>query len=219
MSQRHATLLLGSSRKRKNTMVFATSLSESLERRGYSTEFFHSIDAYVEIPDIMLDSLKGSEMLCVLTPLYSDFLPYTLIKTLEELSDKYRDVLRGKSLFGFSQCAFPFWRLNEASLKSIELFGKENGMNWLGGIAYGGAGMMDCKHLSEMGSKGEKMMKGFDMAVSAMAEGKKIPEECQAEFELNIPGMLKRPVCWMINKRIRKMERETGKHFEDRPYA
>ena len=137
---------------------------------------------------------------------------------MEMILRDQKQVLEGKYLFGFSQCAFPFWRLNEGSLKAMEIFGKQAKMKWLGGLAYGGAGMMACNDLSEMGKKGQKLIEGFELCAQSILKGEKIPEEAQKLFEFGIPGILKRPVGLFLNHRIKKMEKELGVEIGKKAY-
>lgn len=218
MDKKNVVFILGSSQKKKNTYVFAKSLMKSFEDRGNPTRIFYSIDNFKELTDKLIGALRSSDVLCLLTPLYADYIPYTMIKTMEMLLKSQKHILNGKYLFGFSQCAFPFWRLNEGSLKAMEIFGKQAKMKWLGGLAFGGAGLMDCEDLSEMGKKGQKLIKGLDISAQAIIKGETIPPEAQKLFEFSIPGIFKRPVGLLLNHRIKKIEKELGLKIGEKAY-
>jgi len=218
MPDKTAAFILGSSRKKKNTYVFARSLMKAFEKRDYNPGIHYSIDNVKELSDSFIQTVETADILCILTPLYADFLPSHLIRVLELLEDGHNQLLKDKRLFGFSQCAFPFYRLNECSIKSLEIFARKTGMRWTGGLMCGGAGMMDCEALEEMGKKGEKMIKALDMAAEEIAQGKKVPEEAQKLLIVNLPRFLKRPVTWFINRNVRKIEKEIGKDLEREAY-
>ena len=218
MDKKNVVFILGSPRKKKNTYVFAKSLMKSFEDRGNPTRIFYSIDNFENLTDKLIGTLRNSHIVCFLCPLYADYLPYPMIKTMEMILRDQKQVLEGKYLFGFSQCAFPFWRLNEGSLKAMEIFGKQAKMKWLGGLAYGGAGMMACNDLSEMGKKGQKLIEGFELCAQSILKGEKIPEEAQKLFKFGIPGILKRPVGLFLNHRIKKMEKELGVEIGKKAY-
>lgn len=126
--------------------------------------------------------------------------------------------LASKKIFGFSQCAFPFYRLNECSIKSMELFAKKERMNWTGGLMYGGAGLMDCEALEEMGKKGQKMIQALELAVEGIVDTGKVPKKSQELLAMNIPGILRRPVMWFINRNVKKLEKEVGKPLDEQAY-
>jgi len=218
MADKTVTLILGSSRKKKNTFVFAKTMIQAFEERGYSTQILYSIENYLGLKDAFINGIEQSQIVCILSPLYADFMPYHLVKILE-LIEAQKDLdLKDKKLFGFSQCAFPFYRLNECSIKSMELFGKKLKMTWTGGLMYGGAGLMDCKALEDMGKKGQKMIQALYLAVEGITQTGKVPNESQELLAMNIPGILRRPVMWFINRNIRKLEKEIGKPLDSQAY-
>jgi len=218
MTDKIVAFILGSSRKKKNTFVFAKTMIQAFEERGYSTQILYSIENYQGLRDDFIKGIQQSQIVCILSPLYADFMPYHLVQTLE-LIEAQKDLdMKGKALFGFSQCAFPFYRLNECSIKSMELFAKKLKMNWTGGLMYGGAGMMDCEALEEMGKNGQKMIKALNLAVEGITQTGKVPEASQGLLAMNIPGIFRRPVMWFINRNVKKLEKEIGKPLDSQAY-
>jgi len=218
MNDHKAIIVLGSSRKKKNTFVFAKAMKASFEKRGFSTELFYSIDLYRGLTQPFIQAINASQMICILSPLYADYMPYHLVKLLELMEAQPDLNLRGKKGFGFSQCAFPFYRLNECSVKAMALFAKQMNMDWTGSLMYGGAGLMDCESLEQMGKKGRKMIRAFDLAVEGMIQTSTVPEKSQEMLAMTIPGFLKRPVMWMINKNVREVEKEVGQPLDVQAY-
>ncbi len=218
MSDKNVTFILGSSRKKKNTFVFAKALKASYEKRGFSTDIFFSIDLYRGLTEPFIHAVNQSRMICILSPLYADYMPFHLVKVLELIEGQPNLDLQGRSVFGFNQCAFPFYRLNECSIKSMALFTRRMKMNWMGGLMYGGAGLMDAESLEEMGKKGRRMIQAFDLAVDGMVQNGIVPEKSQKLLAMNIPGFFKRPVMWMINHHVRKLEKEIGQALDAQAY-
>src|SRR6056297_4296522 len=109
-------------------------------------------------------------------------------------------------------------RLSLLSIKSMELFAKKLKMNWTGGLMYGGAGMMDCEALEEMGKNGQKMIKALNLAVEGITQTGKVPEASQGLLAMNIPGIFRRPVMWFINRNVKKLEKEIGKPLDSQAY-
>ena len=190
----------------------------SFEKRGLKSTVLYSIDNYNGLTDTFIGTVENSQILCLLSPLYADYMPFHLVRVLELLESKKDLDLQGKKLFGFSQCAFPFYRLNERSIKSMGFFARKTAMHWTGGLMYGGAGLMDCESLEEMGRKGKKMILALDLAAEGILQTGKVPRQSQDLLQMNIPSFLKRPVMWFINRNVRKIEKEVGKPIGTQAY-
>jgi len=218
MTNNKVAYILGSSRKKKNTYAFAKSLMHSFEKRNFESTVLYSIDNYNRLTETFISTIKESETICILCPLYADFIPFHLVKVLELLESQKDLSLKGKKLFGFSQCAFPFYRLNECSISSMAFFVRHTAMHWTGGLMYGGAGMMDCESLDELGKKGQKMILAMDLAAEGIIQSGKVPSQSQELLQMNIPSFLKRPVMWFINRNVKKIEKEVGKPIDAQAY-
>jgi multimeric flavodoxin WrbA len=215
---KRALLIVGSSRKKKNTYIFAKTFRKAFEERGVKTTMIYSIDNYDKIKTETIQKVNISDIVGFLSPLYADYMPAHMLKFLEMLSEKNSVILKNKILFGMSQCAFPYWKLNANSVKSMEFYAKENSMNFAGGLSYGGAGLMDGESFEEMGSRGKKLIKGINIAVEGILNDSKIPEISQKLFELIIPKIFTYPMLWYVNANTKKLEKKIGKNIETQAY-
>ena len=66
-------LIIGSSRKKKNTYVFSKSFANSFESRGLKTEIIYTVDHYKAISSDVLQKTENADIIGFLTPLYADF--------------------------------------------------------------------------------------------------------------------------------------------------
>jgi len=217
VSPKTVCLFLGSPRKKQNTYQFSQAFLQDFERLGWSVERHFLSENFPELSPVFLGDLGDSSLFGILSPMYADFLPYPMIQVLETLSDSHGGLLEGKSLFGFSQCAFPFWKLNLPSLGAMEFFGRQNGMQWLGGLAYGGAGMMAGQPLESMGKRGKKNLRGIKLMVEAVVEGRIVPHEAQELLEVNLPDWTRKPLSWFLNARVKKIQKQVGKDLSQKP--
>ena len=217
MSPKKVCLFLGSPRKKQNTFQFSQAFLREFEALGWSVERHFLSENYPDLSPVFRTDLEDSSLFGILSPMYADFLPFPTIQVLETLTDKHPGLLKGKSLFGFSQCAFPFWKLNLPSLGAMEFFGRQNGMQWLGGLAYGGAGMMAGRPLESMGKRGQKNVKGIRRMVEAVVEGRIVPHEAQQLLEVNLPGWTRKPLSWFLNARVKKIQKQVGKDLSQKP--
>ncbi|HWQ29420.1 MAG TPA: hypothetical protein VN549_00405 [Negativicutes bacterium] len=83
-------------------------------------------------------------------------------------------------------------------------------MNWLGGLAYGGGGMIDGKRMEELGKRGEKITGGFRLALDNMLKGDRIPAEAQELLTLRIPRLLYGLLAAFLNTKAAKLAKESG---------
>jgi len=154
--------------------------------------------------------ISQNDIIAMIAPLYSDTLPCFDIWLLEKLADECGNDLKGKSFFAVGQCGFPDITRIEPLLDSCRLFAGETGMNWLGGLAYGGGAMLNGALLEELGKKGENITLGFKLALQEILQDKKIPSKSQELITIKIPKLLYRPLAAYLNNNARKQAREAG---------
>ena len=212
MASKAIAIINGSTRPGKNSYIFAQSLKMIFEEKGYSADINWVMDSFRNkmVDDGLLQSIKKSRIIGVVTPLYADFLTYPLTWLIADLNEKHRDILKGKKFFGISQCAFPNWELNRPSLNALKLFADESGLKWLGGLGYGGAAFIDGKPFAELGKTGKKLLKAFELAAEAVTRGEAIPGEAQEILKIEIPRPFLRPLAWYLNRRVSKLYTERG---------
>lgn len=211
MNPEKITIITGSSRPNKNSYTFARSIKNIIESKNSEAGIFNVMESFRKhsVEESIIKSLKNSSLLIIITPLYADYLPYPLIWLLEELSENHGKILENKKLFGISQCAFPYWELNKASLNSLRFFAQQCNMRWMGGLGYGGAAFIDGKNLESIGKSGRKLINAFEISMESIFQNEEIPSEAQDLIKIKIPKVFTRPISWLLNRRIKKL---CGKH-------
>ncbi|MGE5630729.1 MAG: hypothetical protein ACM3TR_06470 [Caulobacteraceae bacterium] len=212
MSEKRLLLLNGSSRKKGTSYSFARTMKTLTENMGNGAEITHVIDYFDGREEFsrLKELIAQSDIVAMIAPLYADTLPYFDIRLLERLADESGGGLKGKGFFAVGQCGFPDITRIEPLLSSCRLFAGETGMEWLGGLAYGGGGIINGKLIEDLGKSGEKITSGFKLALGEVFQGKKIPSEAQELITVRIPRILHRPLAAYLNSNARKLARENG---------
>ncbi len=208
----HARILLlnGSPRKNGTSASFARSLKRLAEDEGHSAEIIHIIeylDGVKEMVEIK-HRIEESGIIGLITPLYVDALPYPVIWLMEKLSAEFCRELRGKYFFAIAQNGFPDITLFEPLLESCRYFAEENGMQYLGGLAYGGGAIINGALLENLGKKGQKITNGFKMALDSIILGETIPALAQETITVRIPKVLYWPLTAYLNRKARQTARQ-----------
>lgn len=212
MSAKRLLLLNGSPRKKGTSYSFSRTIKILAETSGNMTDIVHIIDYFDGREDFvgLKAKLSQSDVIAVIAPLYADTLPYPAIWFLEKLSGEYGGELSGKGFFAIGQCGFPDITRLQPLLDSCRLFAGESGMNWLGGLAYGGGAIINGTLLEELGKKGEKITSGFRLALDNILKGEKIDSAAQELITLKIPKPVLWPLAAFLNNNARKLAKQHG---------
>lgn len=212
MDKKRLLLLNGSPRKKGTSYSFSRTIKLLAEDKGSTAEIMHVIDYFDGKEDF--NHLKGlieqNDIIAIISPLYADTLPYPDIWFMEKLARDYSHELKGKDFFAIGQCGFPDITRIEPLLESSRYFALETGMNWLGGLAYGGGAMLDGALLEDLGKNGEKLISGFKLALDSILKGKEISPEVQKLITMKIPRLLNWPLAAFLNNNAKKLARENG---------
>lgn len=212
MDKKRMLLMNGSPRKKGTSFSFARTIKILAESNDSQADIIHIIDYFDGREDInsLKELMEQADIIAVSAPLYADTLPYADIWFLERLAALYGKELRGKSFFAVGQCGFPDITRIEPLLECCKYFAQETGMNWLGGLAYGGGGMIDGKHMEELGKRGEKITSGFRLALDNILMGDRIPAEAQELLTFRIPRLLYGLLAAFLNGKASKLAKESG---------
>ena len=212
MSYKRILLMNGSPRKKGTSYSFARTIGMLAENSGCNAEIIHVIDYFDGREDInsLKELMEQADIIAFSAPLYADTLPYVDIWFLERLVSLYGDELRGKGFFAVGQWGFPDITRIEPLLESCKYFAQETGMNWLGGLAYGGGGMIDGKHMEELGKRGEKIIEGFKLALDNILKDDTIPAEAQELMTFRIPRLLYGLLAAFLNSKAAKLAKDSG---------
>lgn len=212
MDTKRIVLLNGSTRKKGTSYSFSRTMKILADDMGNSTEIIHVIDYFDGKADF--DDLKGlieqSDIIGMISPLYADTLPYHDIWFMEKISNEYSHELSGKDFFAIGQCGFPDITRIEPLIESCRYFALEAGMNWLGGLAYGGGAILNGALLEDLGKRGEKITSGFKLALTCILKGEKISPQVQELITMKIPKFMNWALSAYLNNNAKKLARENG---------
>ncbi|MFX1281855.1 MAG: hypothetical protein ACFFA3_21070 [Promethearchaeota archaeon] len=177
-----ALLLIGSPKGENSTSAsLGNYLILKLEELGNKNErlFVHRIVNREEKIQEMFQMIENVDLLILTFPLYVDSLPAPVIKVMELIKEHYINLENKKSqtFIAIVNNGFPEASQNQIALKICEIFSKECGFQWKGGIAFGGGGAIDGAPLLEKGGMVRNIIKGLDMVAQALHENKDIPQE------------------------------------------
>lgn len=222
-----ALLIIGSPRKPSNSASLGRHVSEQLAANGWAIEEAHARKAVATQEGIesLSQSVEDADLVLVAFPLYVDSIPAPLIRAFEELSARRRDRGAGPSadrtpqrLAAIVNSGFPEAAQNRTALAICELFARQAGFEWAGGLALGGGEMLGRKPLKEAGGIAQPIGKALDIAAAALADGKPIPDE--AAEKLAKPAIPSWLYTTMGNWGWRKQAKAHGARglIHDRPY-
>lgn len=188
-------LLNGSTRIKGNSLHICESLAHCFRNKDADVQI-ESIQKHFNKKDIinMEEDFKNADVVGLVTPLYVDALPYPVIAFLEEIEERFGEILKNKDFFLIVQCNFPQSFRNEPVVLSCECFAKEVGMNFLGALTYGGSVVrIEGRTLEETGKEGARMISAMDLSVEDIVNNREISEEAKDLFKNDIPQIFVRP--------------------------
>ncbi|HYF92482.1 MAG TPA: NAD(P)H-dependent oxidoreductase [Symbiobacteriaceae bacterium] len=205
-------LLNGSPRKQGTSSSFARTITALAAEAGCATEIEHAYDYYDGRRSLgaLRELIAGADLIGVVAPLYFDTLPGAVVWLFEQLFREMRTELEGKALFAVGQGAYPFAALMQPLIGSCRCFAEATGMQWLGGLGYGGGVLLDGARLEDIGAKGRRIIKAFRLALNDLLARRMISPEPQEQLLVRIPKFLFRPLTALLNYRVRSLARRHG---------
>lgn len=220
MSRKQLLLLNGSPRKKGTSYSFARTIKALAEDGGHTAEIVHIIEYFDGAKELenLRQMIAESQIIGLTSPLYVDALPYPVIKFFEMIASEYSQELRGKSFFAIGQCGFPDVTLLEPLLGSCQCFAAATGMQWLGGLGYGGGPMINGTNLEELGKKGGKITSAFKLLLEDVTHDRLITPQVQPALTNDVPKILYGPLAAYLNRNARKEARKLGRDLYHKPY-
>lgn len=215
--------LVGSNRGEKGTSASLVNyLAQRLESYGISVTNHYSIHMYSQPHriDAFLKELRESEFLIISAPIYVDLLPSPLIYVLEEVRDRMGlNGLEGRKLLAIIHSGYPEPQQRTPSLGMCRCFAREMGMEWWGGLSFGGTSPISGQPLEAMGGMTKGIRSILDQtAEKAVKGGLKAVEDLVLQDRSTIP-VPPWVVKLMMNAIIRKDARKGGiKDIKARPF-
>lgn len=212
MTNKKLLIFNGSPRKKGTSYSFALTIKKLAEEVGNTAEIIHIIEYLEEGKNIedLRESIVNSQIIAISSPLYVDSLPHPVIWFFEELVNKYKTELKGKSFFAIGQCAFPYPVLIDTLIGCCRCFAEEAQMKWLGGLNYGGGVLINGELVENLGKKGVKITSAFKHALKEIYEGKEISSMSQKMLSKEIPRLLVRPMALLLNHMAKTNGKKNG---------
>lgn len=212
MNKKNIIIFNGSPRKNGTSFSFAREIKKLWGGEGNTAEIAHIIEYMDGIKDFnsLRNIILKSDVICLVTPLYVDTLPYPVIWFLEKLSREFKNELNGRDFFAIGQNGFPDPTLFEPLLGSCKCFAQAAGLNWLGGLGYCGGAIINGTPVENLGRRGRKITSAFKMAIEDITQGKMISPNVQERLTVRMPKMLYYPLSCFLNHKARKTAKSLG---------
>jgi hypothetical protein len=129
----------------------------------------------------LLEAVDAADLVALAFPLYVDSLPAPVIEALERIAEHRReqDVSRQALFAALVNSGFPEAHHNAPALAICEVFARQAGFEWAGGLALGAGGIVGGVPLAEGGGKTMLMRQALELASEALAQGQAIPAGAQ----------------------------------------
>ncbi len=129
----------------------------------------------------LCQAYEAADLVLLTAPLYVDSLPAPVIEVLERLHKQYDNHVfaQRRTLAALINSGFPEAKHNLTALAIYRQFARQSGLDWAGGLAIGGGGMVNGQKLRDLGGRVRYIMQALDAASAALVQGKPIPPEAQ----------------------------------------
>jgi hypothetical protein len=169
----------------------------------------------------LLSMMDEVDLIVLAFPLYVDSLPAPVIKVMESIAES-RKKLEKSIQQAFSiivNCGFPEVEQNDIAIGICEIFAKEVGFQWKGGLALGMGPILRGKPLKDRGRVVRHIVNGLDLAADALSKGQEIPKEAKDSLaKRSMPKILYTKVGNLGWKMQAKKYNAKSKMY-DKPYA
>ncbi len=197
-------------------------LAEKLEGENINLKKFRAYQVFKEEKQIesILGELEDSELILICSPVYVHSLPYPLISLMEQMAEKTgREFWKGKKMVAIIHNGYPEDIQRKAAITICENFAHEMGMEWLGGIGFGGSPIIDGRPLEEVGGFTKWMRKALDDISKSIKTGKGISEEARRCEKKHFPSIPLWILKIMLNLRLKSNARKNEIDLYARPYV
>lgn len=178
-----ALLLVGSAKAdgASTSGALGSHLFARLAEHGMQTEtllLYRSLRT-PERTEALIAAVDAAHLVILAFPLYVDTLPYLVTVALERIAEQ-----RGGQatppptrFAAIVNCGFPEAHHNDVALAVCRQFARQSGMEWMGGLALGGGGVVHSQPLAEGGGKVRNLVTSLDLAADALSAGQAIPQQ------------------------------------------
>jgi hypothetical protein len=205
-------------------------LGEELEKLGVSNRTVKLTKAVrsEEHTAELLAAIDGADLVVLSFPLYWDSLPGHVVRACELIA-AHRAAARASvgsadataaerpAFVAIVQGGFPEVEQNAVAVEICRNFARAADLEWAGGLALGGGGMIYGAPLRKLGSRVKTAMQALDGAAAALAAGGPVPDEAVRLMAKNPPAIVLRLGA---NRSFRSQHKKKGKApLDARPFA
>ena len=216
-----ALLIVGSPKQEKSSShAFGKYLLDKLEAHGMEVDEAYTYRA-VRSEEGMKEALikmDQADLVILGFPLYVDSIPSRTIKFME-VAKEHRKDREGKQQRFVALChsGFPESHQNDTAIRICSVFAQESGFIWAGGLSIGQGGSADGMDLGQAGGMMRHFTSALDTTAAALAEGKDVPAEAQAEVAKGVAP--KWMYVFIVNRNWKKQARANRIDRKARPYG
>ncbi|HUI57062.1 MAG TPA: NAD(P)H-dependent oxidoreductase [Bryobacteraceae bacterium] len=233
---KRALLIVGSPRTNapSTSSVLGGYLLERLGGRGWETESL-TLRASLNREEggaALIAAADRAGLILFVFPLYADALPHLATKALSVIAAHRRAATDPppQRLMAIVNSGFPETHQNAVALAICQEFAAQSGMEWSGGLALGGGGMIGSQPLTAAKRPGppvKHVIGALDLAAAALSEGRPVPAEAVRLMTKNpipfFPFALWRSLYMRLGSRAFEQEAAKNGVAKDRllaqPYA
>lgn len=197
-------LVSGSCRPpRANTQAMTAFLKQRLELRGAATQVLEVLpwrDADPELTHEAIAAARSCQTMIILAPVYVDTLPAPTLRLLERLCPVLRDAADGDSpgspqvaAYAVLHSGYPEPAHQEAGLRQCGHFASQAGMQWRGGLGFGGASPIDGRPLEQAGRFASHLRQGLTLLADSIVAGEDVSQaatRASRRIPFPLPGFL-----------------------------
>ena len=130
----------------------------------------------------LLQAVDRATLILLVCPLYADALPYLVTKAFAVIADHRQSIVNGsrKALAAIINSGFPETHQNAVALAICQEFAAQTHIEWSGGLAFGGGGMIGGQPLTgdkRLGRCVKHVIEALDLTVAALSEGRPVPAQ------------------------------------------
>jgi hypothetical protein len=202
--------------------AIAAHLATLLKQRGLAVAVERIHGCLHEDPELrrLAAASRKADVVALATPLYVDGLPGPVTRALEVLARQRAAPDSPRSRFlAVVNSGFPEAVHNDTGVAICRQFAEEVGLDWIGGLAIGGGGMLAGRPLADQGGRARNVTRALALTADAIAQGIAVPARAQQLTRaLPIPAWLYRFIAdWGFRREGRS--RGTLSRMDDRPHV
>ncbi|WP_243311944.1 NADPH-dependent FMN reductase [Fundidesulfovibrio agrisoli] len=192
---RRVLLLAGSPRAGGVSLMLGRELLERMAALDFATEV-----RTLRVSGL-LDAQEGrarlhaafawADTVVLSAPVYVDSPPAQVLKALEFLAAEPWRGDEPKRFCALFCCGFPEASHTAICLDVSRIFARKAGLEWAGGLGFGGSGALGGQSLAARGRMAAPVARALDMAAQALTDGRPVPPEAR---ELAAKPLIPKPL-------------------------